>query len=208
MVARQKAGVVLAALLIGAGVFSLVSPAAAEDVGSTSVTLNEGVCVGVHIDGGNQTSIVITAPAGQAISQICVKAGSINQGDGPEYTTFDPPVTSVTLTHSTGKEISHYVVTYVTVTTTTPTTGGDDPDPTTTTTVVEEPTTTTTVGGEEPTTTTEEEPEIIPPVDEQAPPSTARTLPRTGQDMTIPGIVGAMLIAAGAFVLRLSRKLA
>lgn len=107
---RAAMGGLVAALAMGAFAFFGLS---------ASATDNEGVCEGTHIDGGNQTSIVITAPEGFLISQVCVKAGSINQGDGPEYTTYNPPVASVTLEHSTGKEISHYVVTYVPVTTST-----------------------------------------------------------------------------------------
>jgi hypothetical protein len=81
---------------------------------------NDNVCAGDHIDGGNETSITITAPEGQLIESVCVKAGSAEQGDGPEIINYDPPVKTVTITHSTGKEISHYTVTYTTVTTTTP----------------------------------------------------------------------------------------
>jgi hypothetical protein len=65
-----------------------------------------------HLSAGNQTSLVITAPAGQVIVQVCVKAGSAQQGDGPEFTNFDPGVTQTTISHSSGKEISHYSVKY------------------------------------------------------------------------------------------------
>jgi hypothetical protein len=61
---------------------------------------------------GDPTSLVITAPPGQVIVQVCVKAGSAVQGDGPEFTDFDPGVTSTTISHSSGKEISHYSVKY------------------------------------------------------------------------------------------------
>jgi hypothetical protein len=63
-----------------------------------------------HIDGNNQTSITITAPEGKVIVQVCVKAGSAQQGDGPEITNFNPGVTETTISHSSGKEISHYSV--------------------------------------------------------------------------------------------------
>jgi len=120
--------VLLAAVATGAGVLALMSPA--------SGAVNEGVCPGVHVDPpGEPTSVTITAPAGFLISSVCVKAGSIQQGDGPEIVTYSPPVASVTFEHSSGKAISHYAVTYVPVgTSTTPTTSGDDPPTTTTTT--------------------------------------------------------------------------
>lgn len=65
-----------------------------------------------HQDGGNATSVTITAPEGQVIVQVCVKAGSANQGEGPEFIDYNPGVTEATFTHSSGKEISHYSVKY------------------------------------------------------------------------------------------------
>jgi hypothetical protein len=78
-----------------------------------------------HLSAGDATSLVITAPEGLVIVQVCVKAGSAQQGDGPEFINFDPGVTETTISHSTGKEISHYSVLYgpapeTTVPTTTP----------------------------------------------------------------------------------------
>jgi hypothetical protein len=62
-----------------------------------------------HLSANNQTSFTFTAPEGQLIVQVCVKAGSSNQGDGPEFIDF-PGVTSATFSHSSGKEISHFSV--------------------------------------------------------------------------------------------------
>jgi hypothetical protein len=62
------------------------------------------------LPGNNQTSITITAPEGKVIVQVCVKAGSTQQGDGPEITNFNPGVTQTTISHTSGKEISHYSV--------------------------------------------------------------------------------------------------
>ena len=42
------------------------------------------------------------------ITGYCVKAGSIHQGLGPEYVTVNPPVASMTITHSSTKDVSHY----------------------------------------------------------------------------------------------------
>lgn len=112
---RDRLGLLIACALLVIGMLAIFSGSTAK----ASVATNEGVCEGTHIDGDNQTSITITAPEGQLISSICVKAGSILQGDGPEIITYDPPVASVTFEHSSGKEISHYTVTYVPVVTTT-----------------------------------------------------------------------------------------
>ncbi len=65
-----------------------------------------------HIDGGDATSLPITAPEGKVIVQVCVKAGSVQQDEGPEFKSFDPGVTETTISLSTGKEISHYSVQY------------------------------------------------------------------------------------------------
>ena len=61
---------------------------------------------------GDVTSITLNAPAGMVITAVCVKAGSANQGLGAEITYYPGGVTSVTITHSSGKAISHYSVWY------------------------------------------------------------------------------------------------
>jgi hypothetical protein len=106
----------------------------------------ESVCPDLdtgHLSAGDQTSLTITAPEGQVIVQVCVKAGSAQQGDGPEFTDFDPGVTETTISHSSGKEISHYSVKYA-----------DAPPPTTAA----------------PPTTTAAPPTTAPPVTQAAPP--------------------------------------
>jgi len=62
---------------------------------------------------GSHASLTLTAPEGKLISGYCVKAGSANQGLGPESYTVDPPAKSVTISHSSGKDISHYSLTFV-----------------------------------------------------------------------------------------------
>ena len=100
---------------------------------SSATGQDPNVCPGEQIDPpGDPTEITITAPEGQLISAVCVKAGSAEQGDGPEFFTFDPPQKTVTVSHSTDKEISHYTVTYV-------------PKHPTTTTTIKETTTTSTL---------------------------------------------------------------
>ncbi|MEF3404279.1 hypothetical protein [Agromyces sp. CCNWLW203] len=73
-----------------------------------------------HLKAGNKTSLEITAPDGKLIAEVCVKAGSVNNGNGPEYTTVTPPSKTYTISHSSGKEISHYSVRYVEVPKTVP----------------------------------------------------------------------------------------
>ena len=65
-----------------------------------------------NLSANDQTSYTIQAPEGQVIVAVCVKAGSAKQGLGAEITPYDPGVTSVTIQHSSGKEISHYSVLY------------------------------------------------------------------------------------------------
>lgn len=155
-------------------------------MGSTAAAQNtDQVCQGLDsgkIDvSGDVASITITAPEGQLIDGYCTKAGSAKQGNGPVYVTLDPPVAEVTITHPSGKDISHYSYGWtevpVTTTTTVPPTTTTLP-PTTTTTVP--PTTTTTVP---PTTTTTQPPvttTTLPPVTTTTqPPVTTTTVPET-----------------------------
>lgn len=75
---------------------------------------NEGVCVdnGTKVDvAGSHTTITLTAPTGYLISGYCVKAGSVQQGLGPEYVTVSPAQPQVVIAHTSGKDISHYTYT-------------------------------------------------------------------------------------------------
>lgn len=77
----------------------------------------EGVCAEqssgkIDVKGSFKT-LTLTAPEGQLISGYCVKSGSINDGNGPEYVSVVPPSAEVTISHSTGKDISHYSLLYV-----------------------------------------------------------------------------------------------
>jgi hypothetical protein len=65
----------------------------------------------IDVSGGS--SLTVTAPDGKLISGYCVKAGSANQELGPEFVAVEPPQKTVTITHSSGKDISHYSLTYV-----------------------------------------------------------------------------------------------
>ncbi|MDQ0574868.1 hypothetical protein [Agromyces albus] len=66
-----------------------------------------------HLKADNAVSYPITAPEGKLIAEVCVKAGSTKQGNGPEYTTLPTPSATTTIAHSSGKQISHYSVRYV-----------------------------------------------------------------------------------------------
>jgi len=92
-----------------------------------SALANEQVCPGLDSgkidENGKKTKVTVTAPDGQLIDQYCAKAGSEKQGYGPELVTVDPPQKSVTISHSSGKDLSHYSVSYVAVE------GEPEPDP-------------------------------------------------------------------------------
>lgn len=118
---------------------------------------------------GDPLSVTFTAPDGYLIDGFCVKAGSATQGLGAEFVTVDPPQKTVTITHSSGKAVSHYSVSYVkvppTTTTTVPETTTTTVPETTTTTVPETTTTTvpeTTTTIPETTTTVPEETTTVP----------------------------------------------
>ncbi|MDQ3065281.1 MAG: hypothetical protein M3Q36_03350, partial [bacterium] len=78
----------------------------------------EGVCNDLdtgHLSANNDGTFTYTAPEGYVIVGYCVKAGSVNQGDGPEYCPgangcVSLPATSITFSHSSGKGISHFSV--------------------------------------------------------------------------------------------------
>ena len=104
---------VVFALVVTVGVVLFSAPAYA--------TPNEGVCAGLDsgkIDTtGDPQTVTVTAPAGKVIVEYCVKAGSIKQGNGPEYVVVDPGVGTITFGHSTGKAVSHYAMRYANATT-------------------------------------------------------------------------------------------
>jgi LPXTG-motif cell wall-anchored protein len=174
----NKILIIIAALLVALGAGIHGDPVSAENDGKPP---KEGVCAElthkVETPSGPYT-VTITAPDGWLISETCVKAGSINQGNGPEYKSYDPPVKSVTISHSSGKQISHY--SYLKV-------REPQPEPTTTVPPTEPPTTPPTTQPEEPTTvpTVPEEPTTIPTtVPETDAPTTVVTTPETDAPTT------------------------
>jgi hypothetical protein len=81
-------------------------------------TQNDNPCAALdtgHLSANDDTTFTYTAAPGEVIVGFCVKAGSANQGDGPEYCPGEDwcpslPATSITFSHSSGKEISHFSV--------------------------------------------------------------------------------------------------
>lgn len=84
---------------------------------------------------GERMTITLTAPAGKLISAYCVKAGSAQDGDGPQHVTLVTPLPSVAISYTStvsnkGKAISHYSVRYVAATPTSAPTSTSTPTPT------------------------------------------------------------------------------
>jgi hypothetical protein len=59
------------------------------------------------IEDGHPT-LVVNAPAGTVFDQVCVKAGSANSGYGPEFFSGCGGLATCTISHSSGKDISHW----------------------------------------------------------------------------------------------------
>lgn len=97
----KKAGSTIT-LLVVASLALRIGPAVAQ----------QEVCPGLDsgkIDtSGDPASVTVTAPAGFLISGYCVKAGSDASGAGVEFVTVNPPQATVTISHTSGKAVSHY----------------------------------------------------------------------------------------------------
>ncbi len=105
---RILGGLAAAAMLAGGLAITSAGTIAAADAEP-----QEGVCPQYdtgHQSANDQTEFTYTAPEGQVIVALCVKAGSIKQGDGPENVPEAVGETSYTFDHSSGKEISHFSV--------------------------------------------------------------------------------------------------
>lgn len=143
-------------------------------------------------------TVTIVADDGYLITGYCVKAGSSNQGDGPVYIDLAVPAESVTISHPSGKDISHYSWSQTTGSTTTTTSPPTTVSPPSTTVVPETTVPTTT---ESPDTTTSEPATstttLVPPKQP--------SLPETGSEVTF-GLVGAGLILVGAALARFARR--
>tara|TARA_R110002124_G_scaffold163088_6_gene330420 strand:- start:530 stop:1192 length:663 start_codon:yes stop_codon:yes gene_type:complete len=104
---------------ISAAVVLGVSLALAATLPAQATPNHSGVCApldsGKTDVAGNHQTVIVDAPEGFLISGYCVKAGSTKQGLGPESFTLSDPVSSLTIAHSSGKDISHYSLSYVPV---------------------------------------------------------------------------------------------
>jgi hypothetical protein len=186
---------------------------------SPSGATNEGTCPeggawSAHFSANDQESFTYAAEGDFLIAEICVKAGSINQGYGPEFQSYDPPVSEVTFEHSSGKEISHFAVRLVPVTipsttvpettTTLPETTTTVPDTVTSTTVPE----TTTTSSTTPATPTTAGPSTTVPDTVTTTPldGLPNQLARTGFDGNFVLIVLGLSMAGGGLVM-LSRDI-
>ncbi|WP_285105823.1 hypothetical protein [Promicromonospora sp. MEB111] len=167
------ASALLVAGLLVPSTAAFAAPVAGAPVATTgSATCPKGGKVDVS---GEHTTLVVTAPDGYLITGYCVKAGSANQGLGPEDVVVDPPAAEVTISHSSGKAISHYtLITVKAEPTPEPSLPGEEP-----TVPGEEPTEDT---GAEPSTPAVEEPEAGEPEEGNAP--AEESAPAAGADAT------------------------
>lgn len=78
---------------------------------------------------GDPMTVVLTAPAGMLITDYCVKGGSINQGDGPQYVTLDSPLPSIAITYYSTAAAKYRAVSHYSFSTTPVTAPEPDPDP-------------------------------------------------------------------------------
>ena len=100
------AGAVAGSALLGSG---MAPASAAPPAGQICPAFDSG-----KIDvAGEVKSLTLEAPRGMEIAAVCVKAGSAKQGLGAEIYYYDYSQVSVTISHYSGKDISHYSVKYV-----------------------------------------------------------------------------------------------
>lgn len=115
---RSALGVALAVVLAAFFLAFGISPAnATPNNGQVCAPLDSGK---IDVPEGTGPRLTITAPKGFLIAEFCVKAGSANQGEGPQYVGMLAPTPEWTIEHTSGKDISHYSVRYVPVPVVTP----------------------------------------------------------------------------------------
>jgi hypothetical protein len=96
----------IGALVVLASCAVVLTVGVAPAVSSGSQVCPAGTSGKIDVTGSYMT-LTITAPDGYVITGYCVKAGSAKQGNGPEFYVVDPAA-SVDISHSSGKDISHY----------------------------------------------------------------------------------------------------
>ncbi|MDN4160378.1 hypothetical protein [Nocardioides abyssi] len=117
----------LAALAAAAVVVPVLSLASASVAAPSTDKVCAPLSSGKIDTKGDPQSVLYTAPAGKMILGYCVKAGSVQQGNGPVTTPVAPALSSMVIRHPSGKAVSHYSVYLGTIVSPTPTT----PAPTT-----------------------------------------------------------------------------
>jgi hypothetical protein len=104
-------------------------------LGIAPVAAQQDVCPGLHsgkIDtSGDPPSVTVTAPEGFLIDEYCVKAGSDASDAGVEFVPVNPPQATVTISHPSGKAVSHYSYSLVEIVTPPTTPPPTTPPPTT-----------------------------------------------------------------------------
>lgn len=222
----RKMTVLGASALLVAGLMTTPAAAFAAPIAAAPVASTPGdeekVCPEEGKQPGeNQLAITVTAPDGMVIVGYCVKAGSVNQGDGAIDVDVDPPKTTVEIKHPSGKEISHYTVFYEPAPTPEPTEPGTEPTPSKPGTEPTEPggdiTPEPTEPGTEP---TEPAPDVTEPADESAAPAEDDATPSPSASADQPEVLAATgastaigitlialaLVGGGATLIVLRRK--
>jgi LPXTG-motif cell wall-anchored protein len=178
------ASALLIAGLMGSPAAAFAAPLAGAPVSATP-SQGEQTCPKdgkVDVTGERET-LEVSAEPGYLIVGYCVKAASVKNGGGPVDVVVDPPATTVTISHPSGKAISHYTLVTVKVGPTpepTPSEPGQEPTPSPSE-PGQEPTPSPSVPGEEPTPTAPgEEPTPTVPGEEPSP-----TVP--GDESEVPG---------------------
>lgn len=106
------ASALLIAGLMGSPAVAFAAPIAGAPVAITGGDSDGATCPKdgkVDVE-GEQVTLEVTAEPGYLITGYCVKAGSDKQGDGPVDVVVDPPAATVTISHPSGKAISHYTL--------------------------------------------------------------------------------------------------
>jgi LPXTG-motif cell wall-anchored protein len=106
------ASALLVAGLMGSPAAAFAAPIAGAPVAITGGGNDGATCPKdgkVDVEGEHVT-LEVTAEPGYLITGYCVKAGSDKQGDGPFDVIVDPPTATVTISHPSGKAISHYTL--------------------------------------------------------------------------------------------------
>lgn len=152
--------------------------------GGQSGQVCDGLTSGKIDTTGSPASVTITASEGYLIDEYCVKAGSVEQGNGPQYHEVNPPVASLTITYTDkdgkGKAISHYSWSEVAINSPSTTTSATI-QPTGTTSTTTQPTTSTTTT--QPTTST-----TTQPTDTTSTTTSQTTKPNKPGEVTFSGI--------------------